>query len=53
MCFTQGIENTSISYKNNEPVKLNAWDSEAYPIFIFGTNEFLNIDSKNISTLLL
>jgi len=49
----QGIETTSISYKNNYLVELNVWDGKAHSISIFGTIDFLNIDTKNISTSLL
>lgn len=42
MCPTPGIENTTISYNNNQPVESNVWDNKVYPI------EFLDINSKNI-----
>jgi len=47
MCPTLDIKNTTIPYNDNQPVESNAWDGKVYPI------EFFNIDSKNISTLLL
>ena len=53
MYTLQDLETTSIPYKDNQPVELNSWNKEAYPISIFGTVKFLDIDSKNILTLLL
>ena len=43
----------SLAYNINQPMESNAWDSEAYSISIFGFMEFLEIDAKNIYTLLL
>jgi len=34
-------------------MELNTWNSEAYPISIFGSMEFLEIDAKNMYTSLL
>ena len=42
-----------ISYDVNQLAKLNTWDSEAYPIYIFETMKFLDINTKNLSTSLL
>ena len=42
-----------MAYNINEPTELNAWNSKAHPIFIFGSIEFLEIDSKNMFTFLL
>ena len=53
ICNSQKFVNVPILYNINQLVKLNAWDGEAYLISIFGTIEFLEIDFKNISTLLL
>ena len=50
---SQDFTNILIPYKINQLVELNAWDSKAYPISIFGTMEFLEIDSMNMTTLLL
>jgi len=47
------LEMTIIPYKDNQPVELNSWDKEAHSLLIFRTIEFLDIDSKNISTFLL
>jgi len=53
MYTLQGLETTSIPCKDNQPVELNSWDEKAHPISIFGTVKFLDINSKNILTLLL
>jgi len=53
MCTAQGLEMSSIPYKDYQLVEPNSWDGEAYPLSIFGTNEFLEINSKNFSTSLL
>jgi len=50
---SQKFANVLILYDINQPVKLNAWDREAHLMFIFGTMEFLEINSKNMSTSLL
>ena len=42
-----------INYDINMPMEANAWNSEAYPIFIFEHIEFLEINAKNIFTSLL
>jgi len=49
----QSFKLFSISYKDNQPTELNSWNREAWPLSIFGNIKFLDIDSKNISTLLL
>ena len=41
----------SLLYDINQLVELNAWDSKARPISVFGTMEFLEINSKNIPKL--
>jgi len=41
----------SLPYDINQLVELNAWDSKARPISVFGTMEFLEINSKNIPKL--
>ena len=43
----------SLAYNIDQPMESNAWDSEAYSIFIFGFMKFLEIDAKNMYTLLL
>ena len=50
---SQDFTNVLILYNINQPVELNAWDGEAHPISIFGTMEFLEINSMNITSLLL
>ena len=50
---SQDFMNVLISYNINQPVELNAWDGEAHPISIFGTMEFLKINSMNMTSLLL
>jgi len=42
-----------LSYDINWPTKPNTWNSEAHSISIFGTIEFMAIDTKNIYTSLL
>lgn len=37
----------------NQLTKPNLWDGAALPIFLFGTNEFVDIDTSNILTSLL
>ena len=41
-----------INYNINVPTEANAWDSKAYSISILSHTKFLEIDSKNIFTLL-
>jgi len=53
ICPTPGIKYTTIPYEDNQLVELNVWNDKVYLISIFGTIKFLNIDSKNIFTLLL
>ena len=53
MCLPQGLDSSSIPYEENQPTKLRLWDGTALPISLFGTNEFIDIDMKNISTSLL
>ena len=53
MCPSQGFMNVLISYNINQPAEPNTWDGEAHPISIFGTMEFLEIDSINITSSLL
>ena len=52
-CTPRYLETTTIPYEDNQPVELNSWDGEAYPLSIFRTIEFLDTDSKNILTSLL
>jgi len=42
-----------ISYKNYQPAELNSWNGKTHSLSIFGTNRFLDIDSKNFSISLL
>ena len=42
-----------MAYNINWLTESNAWDSKAYPLSIFGTMEFLEIDSKSMFTSLL
>jgi len=51
-CFPQGFETSSIPYLENQPVESKSWDGIALPISLLGTNEFVEIDSSNISTSL-
>ena len=52
-CEPQGLESSSISYRDKQLAEPNSWNGKALPLSLFGTIEFLEIDSKNISTLLL
>ena len=52
-CSSQGFTNIPISYEIDKPVEPNAWNGKAHSISIFGTMEFLEIDSINITTSLL
>ena len=45
----QGFETSSIFYLVDYPADSNSWDSKAHLIFIFGTNSFMEIDTKNIA----
>jgi len=42
------IESTAISYGDNQPVDPNLWDGSFSPISIFGVNESLSKNTKNI-----
>ena len=42
-----------LTYNINQSTEPNSWDGEAHPISIFGSMEFLEIDTKNMYTLLL
>ena len=42
-----------LSYNSNQPIESNTWDGEIYPISIFGTMKFIEIDAKNIYISLL
>ena len=51
-CFPQGFKTSSIFYLENQPVEPKSWDGAALPISLLGTNEFVEIDSSNISASL-
>ena len=53
MCCLQSLESSFILYMENQPGKPNFWDSATLPIFLFGTDEFVMINSNNISISLL
>jgi len=53
ICLPQGLESTAIPYTDNQPVNLLLWDSNFYLIFIFGRNEYLEGNVKNIACSLL
>jgi len=53
MSISYGLKMFSILYGNHQPVELNSWNGETHPLSIFGTNEFLEINSKNFSISLL
>jgi len=52
MCIPQRLETSSIFYRDKQLAELNSWDMEALLLSLFGTTDFINIDTKNISTLL-
>jgi len=47
------IKISLISYENKSLVEPNTWNGEVYCILIFGTIDFLDIDTKNMLILLL
>ena len=49
----QDMKPLVISYSINQPVKPQLWGSNFYPVSLFGTNEYLEEDSKNIVCFLL
>jgi len=49
----QEVYEVHLTYNINCPSEPNTWDGEAHPISIFGTMEFLEIDSRNMYTSLL
>lgn len=51
ICTPQEFDFTSILYA--EIAKLNSWNKVALSISLFETNDFMEIDSNNISTSLL
>jgi len=53
ICAPQGLKISSIPYRNYQLTEPNSWNGEAHPLFLFGNTDFLEIDSKNILTLLL
>ena len=50
MSSPQGLESSSIPYGDRQLTEPNSWDGN---IFLFSIIEFLDINSKNISTSLL
>jgi len=50
---THNIEPTAILYTVNQPVDPQLWDGNFYSISIFGMNEYLKGDAKNITCSLL
>ena len=53
MCILQDFKTFLIPYKNHQLAELNSQDGKVYSLSIFGNNEFLEINSKNILTSLL
>jgi len=47
-CPTQGLEPSVLPYVANQPVDSQLWDSNFCPILIFGMNEYLEGDTRNI-----
>jgi len=52
-CLIQEFDSSFIPYSENKLVKPKSWNGDALPISLFGTNKFIEINLKNISTLLL
>jgi len=50
---SQGFKSSSIPYGDYKLVEPNSWDRNALPISLFSSNNFLDINSKTISTSLL
>lgn len=48
-CQPQGLEASVIPYSINQPADPQLWDGSFCPISIFGVNEYLEGDSKNIA----
>ena len=53
MCPPQGIDTSSIPYRDKKPARPGTWNSQAHLISVFGTNEFVATDNTNIETFLL
>ena len=51
-CSPKGLEPFTILYSINQPTDLQLWDSSFCPISIFGINEYLEDNAKNIAWLL-
>ena len=49
----QEVYEISLVYNINNPTEPNVWDGEAHSLSVFRTWEFLEINSKNMFTLLL
>jgi len=49
----QDMKPLVISYSINQPVEPQLWGGNLYPVSLFGTNEYLEEDSKNIVCFLL
>jgi len=49
MYLPQGLNSSSILYLENQLAKPKSWNSIILHIFLFRTNEFIEIDSNNIS----
>ena len=52
-CILQELKSSFILYRDKQVVKPNSWNGKVLLLFLFGTIELLDIDSKNISTLLI
>jgi len=48
-CSTQGLEPSVIPYTANQPADSQLWDGNFCPISIFGMNEYLEGDARNIN----
>jgi len=46
--FPSDLEPSVISYQANQPADLQLWDGNFSPVSLFGIDEFLTGDAKNI-----
>lgn len=52
-CTSQSVELLAIPYSTNQPVDPQLWDRSFCSIFLFGLNEYLDSNAKNIMCSLL
>jgi len=52
ICQPWRFETSSIPYLTDKPADSNSWDDAVHKISIFGTDNFLEIDTNNVTTSL-